>query len=68
MVSSPEYQLLGTTGQGSLTISGGLAVFPYDAQTAEGLIQAADRTLMFDAKKSGKNSIFLVGSDDPQGI
>jgi PleD family two-component response regulator len=68
MVSSPEYQLLGTTGQGSLTISGGLAVFPYDAQTAEGLIQAADRTLMFDAKKSGKNSIFLVGSDDPQGL
>ncbi|MBC8105531.1 MAG: GGDEF domain-containing protein [Anaerolineae bacterium] len=65
MISSPDFQLLGTTGQGSLTISGGLAVFPYDAQTAEGLIQAADRTLMFDAKKSGKNSIFLVGSDRP---
>jgi two-component system cell cycle response regulator len=65
MVASPEFQVLGATGRGSLTISGGLAVFPYDAQTAEGLITAADRTLMFVAKKSGKNSIFLVGSDDP---
>ena len=69
LISSPEFQVLGTTGQGSLTISGGLAVYPFDAQTPEGLIEAADRALMFDAKKSGKNSIFLVGSgENPPGI
>lgn len=66
LISSPEYQLLGTTGQGVLTISGGLAVYPFDAQTPEAMIEAADRALMFEAKKGGKNTIFLVG-DEPQG-
>jgi PleD family two-component response regulator len=61
--------VLGPTGKGSLTISGGLAVYPFDAQSPEELIEAADRALMFDAKKSGKNSIFLVGSGDaPAGL
>ena len=47
-----------------LTISGGLAVFPYDAQDVDGLIEAADRELVFRAKRSGKDSIFLVGDGD----
>jgi PleD family two-component response regulator len=64
LISSPDFQLLGNSGQGVLTISGGLAVYPFDAQTAEGLIEAADRALMFDAKRGGKNTIFLVG-DEP---
>jgi two-component system, cell cycle response regulator len=68
LISSPEYQLLGTTGQGVLTISGGLAVYPFDAQTPEALIEAADRALMFDAKKGGKNTIFLVGDDQPENL
>ena len=42
LISSPDFQVLGTTGKGSLTISGGIAVFPYDATTAEGLIEAAE--------------------------
>lgn len=62
-LSLPEYQVLGHSGQGMLTISGGLAVYPYDAQSAEDLISAADRALMFDAKRGGKNSITLVGED-----
>ena len=41
-----------------------IAVYPFDAQTPEALIEAADRALMFDAKKGGKNTIFLVG-DQP---
>jgi len=65
-ISSPDFQVLGKTGQGVLTISGGLAVYPFDAQTPEALIEAADRALMFDAKKGGKNTIFLVG-DEPAG-
>jgi hypothetical protein len=30
----------------------------------DSLIAAADRQLMFRAKRSGKNSIFLVGSEE----
>jgi len=66
LISSPDFQVLGTTGKGSLTISGGIAVFPYDATTAEGLIEAADRELVFKSKKFGKNMIFLVGEEPPQ--
>jgi PleD family two-component response regulator len=66
LLSSPEFQYLGLTGKGVLTISGGLAVYPYDASTPEALIEAADRALMFGAKKSGKNSIYLVGGDESE--
>jgi GGDEF domain-containing protein len=67
LISSSDFQELGATGKGVLTISGGLAVYPFDAQTAEGLIDAADRALMFEAKRGGKNTIFLVG-DEPNSI
>lgn len=62
-LSSQEYPFLGPHGQGSLTISGGLAVYPYDAHTVPDLIRAADEALMFGAKQSGKNSIFLIGGE-----
>ncbi len=65
LIASPEYQVLGTSGKGSLTISGGLAVYPYDGNTPEALIEAADKALMFGAKKSGKNNLFLVGGGEP---
>ncbi|MGA2501331.1 MAG: GGDEF domain-containing protein [Tepidisphaeraceae bacterium] len=55
---------LGTTGKGVLTISGGIAVFPYDAWDVEQLFAAADNQLMQRAKKAGKNSIYLVGSEE----
>jgi predicted signal transduction protein with EAL and GGDEF domain len=58
--------MLGSQGRGVLSISGGLAVYPFDANTAEQLYEAADKALMFGAKKSGKNSIFLVGNPQPQ--
>jgi GGDEF domain-containing protein len=64
LLASSELSALGTTGRGVLTISGGMAVFPYDATEVAPLIDAADRALMFGAKQAGKNSIFLVGSDD----
>jgi GGDEF domain-containing protein len=56
---------LGSAGQGTLTISGALAVYPYDANSVADLISVADRALMFKAKQSGKNSIFLVGEQPP---
>jgi predicted signal transduction protein with EAL and GGDEF domain len=43
-----------------------LAVYPHHAQTPEALYDAADKALMFGAKKSGKNSIFLIGSPEQQ--
>ncbi len=61
LLSSQTFQGLGPGGQGTLTISGGLAVYPWHAQTTAELIEAADKALMFTAKKSGKNSIYLVG-------
>jgi GGDEF domain-containing protein len=67
LISSPEFGNLGGTGKGTLTISGGLAVYPYDAHDVDGLIDAADRALMFGAKQGGKNSIYLVGEQDAQG-
>jgi two-component system cell cycle response regulator len=65
LLATQNFPGLGPGGQGTLTISGGLAVFPYDAQTVNDLIEAADRALMFKAKQSGKNSIFLVGGQAP---
>jgi GGDEF domain-containing protein len=64
-VASPEFNSLGPSGKGVLTISGALAVYPYDAQTPEDLIKVADHELMFGAKRRGKNNIFLVGTSDP---
>jgi GGDEF domain-containing protein len=64
LLSLPDFSNLGKTGKGTLTISGGLAVFPYDASDVDALIEAADRALMFGAKQGGKNSISLVGQDD----
>ena len=63
LISSKEFSGLGSTGKGVLTISGGLASFPWDGHTPQELIDAADRALIFGAKKSGKNSIYLVGDD-----
>jgi GGDEF domain-containing protein len=70
LLGTSQFSALGALGRGTLTISGGMSVFPYDAQTPQGLIEAADRALMFGAKRAGKNSIALVGdggmlTDDP---
>ena len=64
LLAEPDFAALGQTGEGSLTISGGMAVYPFDAQTGEDLIAAADKALMFGAKRTGKNSIALVGDDE----
>jgi PleD family two-component response regulator len=55
-----ELNLLGTKGEGVLTISGGLAGFPRDGSTVQELFQKADKALL-EAKRSGKNRIYLVG-------
>jgi len=51
---------LGPAGKGVLTISGGLASFPRDGTTIQELFEQADKALL-EAKRSGKNRIYLVG-------
>ena len=59
-VSSAELSFLGPEGKGVLTISGGLASYPKDGSTVDELFGQADKALR-EAKKSGKNRIYLVG-------
>ena len=58
-----ELHLLGPEGKGVLTISGGLASFPRDGSTIGELFEQADKALL-EAKRSGKNRIYLVGRPD----
>ena len=55
-----ELNSLGPEGKGVLTISGGLASFPQDGLTIQQLFAQADKALL-EAKRSGKNRIYLVG-------
>jgi len=59
-LNKAEFHLLGPEGKGVLTISGGLASFPRDGSTIQELFGQADAALL-DAKRSGKNRIYLVG-------
>jgi GGDEF domain-containing protein len=68
LISSEDFPLLGESGKGSLTVSAGLAVFPWDAADADALVDEADRRLMHGAKKNGKNSIHIVGADEPPHV
>lgn len=60
-LESHQFARLGPEATGRITISGGLASFPWDANSAEELIEKADRA-MLEAKRAGKNRIYLVGS------
>lgn len=64
-VNSHEFKSLGQKAKGTLTISGGLACFPWDGTTITELLAAADKALLA-AKASGKNNIYLVGGQPPE--
>jgi diguanylate cyclase (GGDEF)-like protein len=49
-----------SAGPGRLTISGGLATYPWDAIDAATLLSRADEALLA-AKRAGKNRILLIG-------
>lgn len=49
---------LGADAPGTLTISGGLATYPWDGRTAESLLERADQ-LALQSKNAGKNVITL---------
>jgi len=54
---------LGPEATGCITISGGLATFPWDATSLDALIERADGALL-EAKNAGKNRIYLVGGQE----
>lgn len=60
-----RFPSLGPEADGTLTVSGGLASFPWDAQRAIDLIEQADRALL-RAKQDGKNRIYLVGAQSSE--
>ena len=63
-VSTKEFSGLGPSGRGKLTISGGLASYPWDGHDVREMVEKADQALTFGAKRGGKNSIYLVGGDE----
>ncbi len=62
-ISTANLSSLGAEGKGQLTVSGGLASFPRDGRTVEELFEQADKA-MLNAKRSGKNQIYLVGKPE----
>lgn len=53
-----RFRKLGEEAPGCLTISGGLATYPWDGRSAEELVERADR-LALEGKKQGKNVIAI---------
>lgn len=45
-----------------ISLSGGVATFPWDAQSAEELLREADNAL-YAAKRAGRNRIYFAGDD-----
>jgi len=59
-LSDHEFAALGPEARGVLTISGGLATFPWHGRTCRELLRHAD-TALRQAKAAGKSAIHLVG-------
>jgi GGDEF domain-containing protein len=55
-VSNARFPKLGEEATGVLSISGGLATFPWDSSDLDELLKKADQRL-FQSKRDGKNSI-----------
>lgn len=59
-IQTHSFSRLGPEAVGKLTISGGLAHYPWQAQTGTELLKAADDALLA-AKQAGKNRFWVVG-------
>jgi diguanylate cyclase (GGDEF)-like protein len=64
VISGHAFQCLGPGAPGPVTLSGGLACFPWDGQTRAELMRAADAALL-TAKRNGKNRILLAEQATP---
>ncbi|HMQ15958.1 MAG TPA: GGDEF domain-containing protein [Phycisphaerae bacterium] len=59
-LSEHAFRCLGPGAPGPVTISGGLACYPWDGKRPEQLLKAADDSLLA-AKRAGKNRIQIAG-------
>jgi diguanylate cyclase (GGDEF)-like protein len=59
-IAEHDFECLGPDAPGPVTISGGLACFPWNGNTRAQLLAAADEALL-EAKRTGKNRIRLAG-------
>ena len=64
-LNKTDLPALGAKGKGVLTISGGLATYPHDGTTIQELFAKADNALL-EAKRNGKNQVYLVGTGGQQ--
>lgn len=62
-IAEHSFQCLGADAPGPVTISGGLACFPWNGSTREQLMAAADEALL-TAKRTGKDRMHLAGKAD----
>lgn len=60
-IHAHDFKCLGSDAPGSVTISGGLACFPWDGKTRDEIVHAADDALL-SAKRTGKNRIVLANN------
>ncbi|MGD8453756.1 MAG: diguanylate cyclase [Phycisphaerae bacterium] len=60
MIGTHTFRCLGPHAPGPVTISGGMACFPWDGRSRTELLRAADEALLA-AKQTGKNRIELAG-------
>lgn len=65
ILNQADFSVLGKKGKGKLTVSGGLATYPKDGLTVSELFKQADNALL-EAKREGKNRIYLVGKPQEQ--
>ncbi|MFH1748524.1 MAG: diguanylate cyclase [Planctomycetota bacterium] len=63
-MTAHEFKCLGPEAPGPVTISGGIACYPWDGHTRAELLRAADDA-MLAAKQTGKNRIELARSSPP---
>lgn len=60
-IAAHQFKCLGPHAPAKVTISGGLASFPWDGRTAAEMVRAAERALR-EAKSVGKNRIQIASS------
>jgi diguanylate cyclase (GGDEF)-like protein len=65
-VSSSRFPKLGKDAPGRLSVSGGLATFPWDGRTAAELLQHADQ-LALQSKRHGKGQLILGPDEQDRG-
>ncbi|MBT4529764.1 MAG: GGDEF domain-containing protein [Phycisphaerae bacterium] len=61
-VANARFPKLGDEATGCLSISGGLATYPWDSSEIDGILEKADQRLL-KSKRLGKNSI-TIGKDE----